>query len=79
MMERNVNVVKDLYGKELVVINDVYFMGKQNINWNDVEKYLRRYVKDFFLARDSEDLIYIGTNLPDEYSSSKYTRNSRND
>ena len=24
MMKRNVNVVKDLYGKELVVINDIY-------------------------------------------------------
>ena len=38
-MDRNVNVITDLNGKKVVVINDIYFYGKQHIKWDDVEQY----------------------------------------
>lgn len=43
-MERNVNVITDLEGKKIVVINDVRFKGKKREEWDEVEKYLVEYV-----------------------------------
>ncbi|QFJ54796.1 hypothetical protein [Pseudobutyrivibrio xylanivorans] len=71
--ERNVSVVKDADGNNIVVINDVIFKGRQGINWKDVEEYLKRYVGDFYTIADSKDIVYIGTDLPDEYAHSEYT------
>lgn len=71
--KRNVSVIRDTNGNNIVVINDIIFKGKQSIQWNDVEEYLRRYVGDFYTIADTKDLIYIGTDLPDEYAHSEYT------
>ena len=43
-MERNISVVKDVNGNQIVVINDIQFKGRQNINWDEVEQYLKQYV-----------------------------------
>ncbi len=72
-MERNVNVIKDPDGKDIVFINDIKFKGRQHIDWNDVEEYLKEYVGEFFSIADTEDIIYIGRDFPDEYAGSKYT------
>ena len=72
-MERNVTIVKDLKGQNIVLINDIYFKGRQNIEWNEVEKYLKQYVGEFIEIIDSNDIVYIGADLADEYTGSKYT------
>ena len=72
--KRNVSVIQDIDGNNIVVINDIRFKGKRSVEWNDVEKYLRQYVGDFYQIAGTEDIIYIGTDLPDEYVGSKYTR-----
>ena len=72
--ERNVSVIQDIDGNNIVVINDIRFKGKRSVEWNDVEKYLRQYVGDFYQIAETEDIIYIGADLPDEYVGSKYTR-----
>lgn len=72
--ERNVSVIQDIDGNNIVVINDIIFKGKRSIEWRDVEKYLRQYIGDFYQMAESEDIIYIGTDLPDEYSGSNYTK-----
>ena len=56
------------------MINDIAFKGKRSVEWSDVEKYLRQYVGDFYQIAETEDIIYIGTDLPDEYSGSNYTK-----
>lgn len=33
---RNVNIIMDADGKRLVLINDIRFKGKRNIDWDDV-------------------------------------------
>jgi len=71
--KRNVSVIQDINGHNIVVINDVIFKGKQSIQWNDVEEYLRQYVGDFYTIADTKEVIYIGTDLPDEYAHSEYT------
>ena len=70
---RNVNIIKDLNGNKIAVINDIIFKGKRKIRWNDVEAYLQRYVGEFYSIADTEEIIYIGTDLPDEYANSNYT------
>lgn len=59
------------------MINDIIFKGKRGIDWKDVEKYLKQYVGEFYIMADSSDIIYIGTDLPDEFTSSIYTRSLR--
>ena len=72
--ERNVIVVKDPLGNNVVMINDIIFRGKRKINWDDVEQYLRQYVGEFYTIAETDEIVYIGTDLPDEYSHSEYTR-----
>lgn len=72
-MDRNISVVKDDSGNQIVMINDIRFKGRQNINWNEVEQYLKRYVGEFVEIAESKEFIYIGNDLPDEYTGSNYT------
>ena len=73
-MERKVNVIEDLDGKKTVFIHDIKFRGKRNVNWEEVEAYLKKYVGDFYTIEACNDIVYIGRDLPDEYSHSEYTR-----
>ena len=73
-MQRNVNVVEDLEGNKIVIIHDVIFKGKRSIEWTDVEEYLKRFVGEEYVIETTGDLIYIGTDLPDEYAHSNYTK-----
>lgn len=74
---RNVNIICDTNGDKVVVIHDIIFQNRQNICWNDVEKYLEQYVGEFYVLAEENEKIFIGKDLPDEYANSKYTRNLR--
>ena len=77
MMERKIDVIEDLQGNKTVFIQDIIFKGKRQIEWNEVEKYLKRFVGEFYKIEDSNETIYIGSDLPDEYVNSKYTSDLR--
>ena len=70
---RNVSVIKDALGHNVVMINDIIFRGKRGINWIDVEEYLRQYVGEFYTIAETNEVVYIGADLPDEYAHSEYT------
>ena len=72
-MKRNVNIIKDLEGRNIVVINDIRFKGKRHIDWKDVKLYLEEFVGDFYSIASTEDVVYIGKDFPDEYTGSQYT------
>lgn len=72
--QRNIAVIQDVDGNNIVVINDIIFKGKRSITWPDVEKYLRQYVGEFYSIAETGDIVYIGTDLPDEYAGSNYTK-----
>ena len=72
-MQRKVNVVEDLDGNKIVVIHDIRFKGRQAIEWNDVEQYLKQYVGEAHIIKSTNDMVYIGTDLPEEYAHSNYT------
>ena len=72
--KRNVVVIKDADGNNIVMINDIIFKGKRKIDWDDVENYLKQYVGEFYSIADSNDIVYIGSELPGEYAGSVYTK-----
>ncbi|MBR6933665.1 MAG: hypothetical protein IKH49_10250, partial [Bacteroidales bacterium] len=44
-----------------------------SVNWKDVKDYLKTYVGKFYETAESKEVIYIGSDLPDEYTGSNYT------
>ncbi len=73
-MNRKISVVEDLEGQKTVFIHDIKFKGKRMINWKEVEEYLKTYVGEFYEIEDCNDIVYIGSDLPDEYTHSNYTK-----
>ena len=73
-MKSNINVIGDLDGGKIVVIKDIAFKGRQKIEWSEVEKYLKRFVGEYYSIIETSDMVYIGSDLPDEFSGSNYTK-----
>ena len=71
--KESVSITSDSGGKKVVVISDIIFKGRQNIDWIEVEDYLKRYIGEIIEVADTSDVIYIGNDFPDEYTGSKYT------
>ena len=65
--------IQDVDGNNIVIINDIRFKGKRSIDWKDVREYLKEYIGEFYTIAATGDVIYIGSDLPNEYSGSKYT------
>lgn len=55
---RNITIIIDGDGKKLVLINDIRFKGKRNINWDEVKEYLKGYVGDFYEIAENANKIY---------------------
>ena len=73
-MKQEMQIVKDTTGCKVVVLPEIIFKNKQNIDWNAVEKYLQKYVGQVVTIAETEDVVYIGSAFPDEYKGSKYTK-----
>lgn len=73
--KRNISVIQDIDGNNIVVINDIRFKGKRSVDWKDVREYLKEYVGDVYSIASTGEMVYIGSDLPKEYTGSKYTNN----
>lgn len=73
VLDRNINIITNLKGNRIVLINDIIFKGKRAVNWDDVKNYLEIYVGEFYEIAETNDIVYIGKELPDEYTGSRYT------
>ena len=69
-VQKNVSIIKDEQGKSIVIVNDIRFKGKQNINWEEVEAFVKEYVGDCYEIVETADKIYIGTDFPSEIKGS---------
>lgn len=67
-------MILDESDNKVVMISDIIFTNKQNIDWNEVESYLKQYIGEIVVMAESRDVIYLGRNFPDEFTRSKYTR-----
>ena len=70
-------IMHDANGRAVVVISDVRFKGKRNINWNEVEEFIRSYIGQSFNVLESSDVIYVGKDFPDEFKGSEDTKTQR--
>ena len=59
------------------LIEKAIFGNKQNIPWNDVEQYLKQYIGQAYLVEESQDMIHIVGDFPDEYTESNDTKKLR--
>ena len=57
--KRNVSVIQDIDGNNIVVINDIIFKGKRSINWKDVREYLKKLYWRFYTIASGRDIVYI--------------------
>ena len=72
-MERNVEIITDSEKKKIIKIHNIRFKGKRSIDWMQVREYLKDYVGAAYEIAETKDIIYIGSDLPDEYTGSRYT------
>lgn len=75
--KRNVSIIKDANGNKIVMINDIVFSGRRTIKWKEVEEYLRRYVGEFYRIASTKEIVYIGTDFPNEFAHSEYSSSLR--
>lgn len=68
---RNVNIITNADGKKLVLINDIRFKGKRQINWDEIRQYLKGYIGDSYKIQENAEHINIGNELPEEYTESE--------
>ena len=73
-MDKRINIISDSVGKQIVVITDIRFQGKRNINWEEVEKYLKEYIGNCYEVVETADQIFISSDFPGELKGSKDTR-----
>ena len=73
-MKQKIQIVEDAIGNKIVVLQNIVFKNKQNIDWNAVKKYLQRYVGEIVTITEFEDIIHIGSEFPDEFKGSNYTK-----
>lgn len=52
----------------------IIFKGKRSVNWKDAREYLKKYVGEFYTIASTGDVVYVGSDLPSEYSGSLYTK-----
>lgn len=71
LRDKNVNLITDLDGKKIVLINDIRFKARKREDWKDVEEYLKEYVEEFYEIAETSEKIFISTDFPDEYANSE--------
>lgn len=67
-------VLMDEYGNKVVVIADIIYKSRQNVEWDEIEVYLEKYIGSIVKIVSTQDMIYIGKKFPGEYTGSRYTR-----
>ena len=71
---RDRNTITVLNGKKVVLINDIQFQSRRNIQWNEIEEYLKEYIGKCYKILETSEEIYIAVDFPDEYSHSQDTK-----
>ena len=51
-------IIKYKNGNKIVVIKDIKFKGRQQIQWDEVEKYLKKYIGMSYIIESTDDMIY---------------------
>ena len=69
-----IHIITDPDGKKIVLINDIRFKSRRSIDWDEIEQILKKYVGEYYEIVETAEKVYIGSDFPDEYAHSKYTK-----
>jgi len=69
--------LKNVNGKQVVWIEDSGLSNKQLMNHTAVAEYIARHIGEVYTIIESGQKVYIGEDLPGEYTHSKYTDSLR--
>lgn len=72
--DRNIFMVQDADGNNIVLINDILFKSRRSIDWDEIEQILRECIGEYYEIAETAEKVYIGTDFPDEFTHSKYTK-----
>ena len=72
--DRNIFMVQDADGNNIVLINDILFKSRRSIDWDEIEQILRECIGEYYEIAETAEKVYIGTDFPDEFAHSKYTK-----
>lgn len=61
---------------QVTSVEKIIFTGKQNIPWNEVEQYLKKYIGACFVVEKYKDEIWIAGDFPDENKDMKHRKNA---
>ena len=64
-------------GRKIVIIENILFQSRREINWKRIEESLKNYIGKYFEIEETLERIYIGSDFPDEFSHSKDTKESK--
>ena len=62
---------------EYVKVEKIIFKGKQNIKWDEVEEYLKKYTGRNIVIEKTGDEIIVGSDFAEEFAWSNYTQKLR--
>ena len=69
-----IHIITDPDGKKIVLINDIRFKSRRSIDQDEIEQILKKYVGEYYEIVETAEKVYIGSDFPDEYAHSKYTK-----
>ena len=72
--DRNIFMVQDADGNNIVLINDILFKSRRSIDWDEIEQILRKFIGEYYEIAETAEKVYIGSDFPDEFTHSKYTK-----
>jgi hypothetical protein len=75
-IDETAKIIASEDGRKIVEINTIKFSGKRKIDWKGVEQYLKQYIGKYYTIDETDDIVYIGSDFPDEYTNSKDTSKS---
>ena len=69
--DQRIHIMQDENNKSIGLINDIRFKSRRNIDWNEIEEYLKEYIGNTYEILETCEKIYIGNDFPDEFCHSK--------
>ena len=72
--DRNISIVQDADGNNIVLINDILFKSRRSIDWDEIEQILRQFIGEYYEIAETAEKVFIGSDFPDEFTHSKYTK-----
>ena len=72
--DRNISIVRDADGNNIVLINDILFKSRRSIDWDEIEQILRKFIGEYYEIAETAEKEFIGSDFPDEFTHSKYTK-----